>query len=298
MRVIVGDGGRDVRWLPPMVDALEARTIVDALKRHLIVSTTREGVRSIYRQANEMSAPPQYKSRIADLLKRMPLSSRQSRPPVDLYVDECEGSNARGLLSAVQDERFERLSGQAAGSVLRGEHRDEVFDMHFRTYASVSSGIVLLDRYLIDNLRRVGAGGLTWLLNRFIGCGVQKFVIYSYFSDTKGLNQGLDSLRRQIVLPAKFQVEGTKVSLKFVCAPHSERKDEEVHERHLRFLVGEDLNRLTPSFDIGPGVMLFRQERLTQSIVLSEAPDTRASRQRERQIYEASQGTVIEIEVG
>ena len=82
--------------------------------------------------------------------------------------------------------------------------------------------------------------------------------------------------------------QGIRVTIKLVAADHrlgpkSQGGDGSlVHDRHLRFRIGNDAQRITPLFDLGPGMNVFNSQSVSESFYLNESPDAGAAKSREK----------------
>lgn len=290
MRVVLGTKTSNQRWLPLELSAAESQIVREALRRKLVLSTDELHYRQFMSEIREIQAPPQERTRLGDLLRRVPFVPRETKPPVDLYAEDFASRADSKLLSVLTSPDFTRLVDQRAGSVLRGEQREDVFQRFFLPYAAAASGLCGLDKFLFTNLDSGRAEGLTWLLQNCIDNGAGYFVLFSALPPSQDLSRCKQVLLSRLKRPIWMRQKNIAVSVTLIAAHHKlgSKKDGGdgawVHDRHVRFRIGTDAQRLTPTFDIGPGFGVFDHDEVRENFNLIEATDRRAARAREDEV--------------
>lgn len=290
MRVVVSARAESVSWLPRQVDIYAGQLIAEALSEKLVLSVTEQGYNRLVQEARELNAPPQVRARIGDLVHRVPITANRGRPPVDLFVDEISAKDSGLLLDLLVHDEFLRLSDQRRSSVMSGESRQEVFDRHLLVYGSAATSVVCLDQYALGNIDAGRGDGLVWLCQEFVKLGVSRLVIISCLPPSKSLERSIARFKSELRRPLALEMRGESVEISLVAADHNPTPKRSggdgslVHDRHMRFLIGSDRGRFTPTFDIGPGFDAFNRAEMLESFTLAEVPDRRAAINRENQI--------------
>ena len=303
MRVVLGARDRHQRWLPPKIGKVEAQFVCNALQRQLVLSAEKPHLDQFMTEVKQIEAPPGFRPRIAELLKRVPLTERESKPPVDLYAEDLATQESSKLLATLTSPEFNRLVESRAGSALRGQDRDAVFDQFLFPCAAASSGVFCLDQYMFNTLDAGRASGLIWLLQRFINAGIQKIGLLSAAPSSGHLDRCQQILKSKLVRPIGMVQKGLDVTVMFIDADHNVLGRREggdgklTHARHIRFSIGTEVNRMTPVFVVDPGMDAFNNQELGDDFELNEAADAKAARNREQLVARRSpQPVKISIE--
>ncbi len=287
MRVILGNRSARRRWLPKVASMIECQSIVDALKGKIMLSASNVQLAALMSEMKSMDAPSQYRTRISDLLRKVPITHRESSPPIDLYIDDCNHGADSGILDAIVDSRFELFASQRSSTVLAGTNRDELFSSHFRHYAAAATSVVMLDQYMFINIDKGRGAGALWMLQSCLSLGVSDFTLFSCAPVGGNLERLQAILKNRLKVPAAMHVHNQSIRVTLFAATHNPMDPSKggdgplVHDRHIRFFIGRDRNRTTPTFNIGPGFDVFSATELKQSFEVQESLDSRAARARE-----------------
>ena len=292
MRVVLGAKDTSKRWLPPELSAADTKVVADALKRNLVLSTDESHYRQLLSEIREVEAPPQERSKLGDLLRMVPFVPRETKPPVDLYAEDFANGADSKLIPALTSPDFESLVEQRAGSILIGERREDIFQRRLLPYAAAASGLHGLDKYLFKNIDSGRADGITWIIQNCIYKGVGKFVLFSALPPSKDLSKCKQILVSSLKKPVWMKQKKIPVTVTLVAAHHKLGPKSEggdgawLHERHIRFRIGTDAQRLTPAFDIGPGFGVFDFVEVRENFSLTEEFDRKAVRAREDEVVQ------------
>jgi hypothetical protein len=292
MRVVLGAKDTDKRWLPSELSASDTNVVVNALKRQLVLSTNDSHYRQLLSEIREIQVAPQVRSRLGDLLQRVPFIARETKPPIDLYVEDFASGADSKLLPALNSPDFVNLLEQRAGSVLKGERREDIFEQRFLYCAAAATGFWGLDKFLFTHLDNGRAGGLTWFLQKCINLGASEFVLFSALPPSQDLTKCKQILLSRLDRPIWMRQQKQPITVKLVAAHHKLGPKSEggdgawLHERHVRFRIGTDAQRVTPAFDIGPGFAVFDYDEMRDHINLTEELDRKAVREREKEVVD------------
>lgn len=302
MRVVVGARDTRRRWLPPKINETEGELVCDALRRFVVLSAENIHYEHFMQEVQHVEAPPQMRGRIGYLLSRLPLAQRGSKPPVDIYAEDCSDSQSPKLLSTLTSPTYRSLKESRARSIPRGKNRDVLFEEFLLPYAGASTTVKCFDQYMFNNLETPGrARGLIWFLQKLIDAGVEKLDLYSATPPSGHVDGCAEELEKHLSKPIHIKQRGTTIEVTLVDAAikvwgKPGRPDDE-HDRHVRFLIGNDRRRASPVFDLGPGMDLFNFEETRKSLNLVEAHDAVAAVERELRIENAAQYEPLTFEV-
>jgi hypothetical protein len=303
VRVIVGARDVKVRWFPTTLDPIGGRLVIDALKHNILFSTLEEHHQQLLNEIKSLDGPPQMRTQLADLIRRVPRTDRDSQPPIDLYAEDQVGIGGAKLVETIISDSFTSRKEERAGSVLSGNARDEVFRRHWMPYAAAASAVWCLDQYLLTNLDHGHADGLLWFLDSCLAQGVTDFVIFSALPKSGHLEKCSTVLKSRLHVPLALRQRQVAVNVTLVAAHHrlGNKRDGGdgtlIHDRHIRFRIGADVNRATPTFDIGPGFDVFNRAEISQSFTILEEPNSSAAKSRESHVARYRQTTQLKVKV-
>lgn len=303
MRVVLASRRNDQVWFPKEMDESQVSLVANGLRHQVILSATDEQFHAMVEQVSTVSAPPQGRARLVDELRWVPMTPKTSRPPVEFYVDENGSSLRSGLLGTFADVNFHSRASSRQMSVLIGSDREEVFGRILLPYASASSSIRVLDQYMFSNIDNGYGTGTLWLLQQFLNVGVYKIALFSCQPSSGHLERVEAILTKSLSLPAKGRAAGDKALIHLVAANHDPAgrgaggDGPLVHERHIRFRMGVDAARRTPTFPVGPGMDVFAHEKFRESFDLIESPDSGAAREREQRIQDSARGAPVQVAI-
>lgn len=282
MRALIGSDREPTSWLPDDRDVEHVKALAALIGKFMVATDSEMDINAAVTEARDLIENQEARRAWLDLLSNLPVARRPGLDP-NFLIGSTHGSADprrvdvdRLLVSQVVWKVLERFEDTRT----LGRSRAEVFDEYLGPLVATAQSVVILDRWVLRDLKSKGArSGTAWLLRRVLDSGLGRIDILTC-SERETANDLGDLLQASVGDLGSHDVK--------VFVASEARVGNLAHDRHLRFGYGP--RRRGSCVSLGTGTQLFAKDPIPDAFsVLRESP--RAAGDRENLIRHAPGAT-------
>jgi len=282
MRALIGSDHEPTSWLPDDRDVEHVKALAALIGKSMVATDSEVHINAAVREARELIGNQEARRIWLDLLGNVPLARKPGIDPNILIGSSRESDDSR----TVEVDRL-LVSGEVRrvlepfeNTRTLGRSRAEVFDEYLGPLVATAQSVVILDRWIVRDLKSKGArSGTAWLLRRILDSGLGRIDILTCSDRETASDLG------DLLLTSMGDIQQHDV--KVYVAPEA-RVGNLAHDRHMRFGYGP--GRRGSCVSLGTGSQMFARDPIPDAfVVLRESP--RAAGDRENLIRHAPGAT-------
>lgn len=269
MRIVAKLPVQDGRHLPlDIEDDFRWLSFSGACARDIILTYEGSGV-DIATWIDHSAINGNYKSRVLDLIQRIPKSQFRNQTEVDFSISKEIASEKNVILDLIINKKIQNLLNKRKIPIQFNEYRQNFYDRCFAPLTKTAKMVSILDPFLIMSLRNAQNGAI-WLIDQLTKDGIEVFNIYSRIDPLENINEFKSIFTKQYLKSQQ------NLKLNFYLFTSSRSQDGSVHGRHIRFHYG--VQELTPTIELEKGLASFDRQIMNGTELISEGNQEVATR--------------------